>query len=244
MNLLIDIGNTRLKWVLLIKGEVSHSVALHHQPTNFTQQLISDWQSLPTPKIVCLSCVSSEHIKTKVINLVQQLWKTIKIIIAKSSAEAFGVKNSYLHPQKLGIDRWLGLIASYHHYQQAVWIADCGTAITLDFIDDQGQHGGGLIAPGLQLMKRSLLTDTAALDFFENDYSLSLANQTDNAIFSGTLGAATGLIEQFVTRKSCKALLILTGGDAKIIAENLSVPVIMEADLVLKGLAILMQKYL
>ncbi len=244
MNLLVDIGNTRLKWSLEADRKMSQSMALYHQSMNFNQHLAKDWQPLVSPKILAISSVSSEKIKLEVINLAQRLWKDVKIIIAKSSTEEFGVKNSYLQPEKLGVDRWLALIASYNHYRQAVWVIDCGTAITVDFINAQGQHQGGLISAGLWLMKTALSTHTAMLDFSEKNYYLNLATQTDKAIFSGTLYAATGLIEQAINQKTLKAMLILTGGDAQIIANNLSLPAIIEPDLVLKGLAIVTQKYL
>lgn len=244
MNLLIDIGNSRLKWTLQTDNNISHGTALCHQSANFTQQLTQNWQSLPIPKILAISSVSSEKITSTVIKLAHSLWDDIKIIIAKSSAEAFGVKNSYSQPQKLGVDRWLSLIAAYNAYQQAVWVVDCGTAITLDLIDAQGLHQGGLISPGLQLMKSSLLTNTAGLNTLDNGYRLGLATKTSHAIFSGTLYAATGLIEGTINRHPLKAMRLFTGGDAKIIAENISLSVTIDADLVLKGLAIFMQKYL
>ncbi len=245
MNLLIDIGNTRLKWCLKTNDKISPSVALFHQSTNFPQHLTKDWQSLPPPKSIVISSVSTAKVKLSIINLAQQLWNNIKIIIAESSAKEFGVQNSYLQPEKLGVDRWLALIASYNRYQQALWVIDCGTAITIDFINAQGQHQGGLISPGLQLMKTALSTHTASLNFSkEKRYKLGLANQTNQAILNGTLYAATGLIEQAINQQPLKTMIILTGGDAQIIANKLSFSVIIEPDLVLNGLALLTKKNL
>ena len=240
MNLLVDIGNSRLKWGLESNQKISQSRALFHQSTNFSQHLTKDWQALIPPKTLAISSVSSEEIKSEIISLAQQLWKNINIIIAKSKSKQFNVQNSYSQPEKLGVDRWLALIASYNHYQQALWVIDCGTAITIDLINEQGQHQGGLISPGLQLMKTALSTHTATLNFPKvKRYNLGLANQTNKAIFNGTLYAATGLIEQAINRHPLKAKLILTGGDAQVIAKNLSQPVIIKPNLVLKGLALL-----
>jgi type III pantothenate kinase len=242
MNLLIDIGNTRLKWGLYTEGKIYHTVALAHQSTDFIQQLSAVWQALAAPEKLAIASVSANSITTEVIYLAQRLWTGIPIIRVNSMAKAFGVNNGYLHPKQLGVDRWLSLVASYHQYQQAAWIVDCGTAITLDFIDDQGQHGGGLISPGLQLMKTALLTHTSIVNFSEQDYYLSLANHTNQALVNGTLYAAIGLIHQLINRQPLKAIVILTGGDSSIIAKHLSLPFIIEADLVLKGLAIMLQK--
>lgn len=244
MNLLVDIGNTRLKWVMHANGQIGHSVALFHQQENFYRQLMYDWQLLPMPKIIAISSVSSKTTKSFVLKAAQALWENVKIIEAKTATERFGVKNGYLYPQKLGVDRWLCLIASYHYDLQAVWVVDCGTAITLDFIDSQGQHQGGVIAPGLRLMKKVLSTQTCLLDYSDDHAPLALGTQTSQAIFSGTLYAAIGLIEQLTHHSSLKAALILTGGDAEIIAQYLSCTVIIEPDLVLKGLAISTQEYL
>lgn len=245
MNLLVDIGNSRLKWGIESDQEITQNKALFHQSINFSQHLAKDWQALVSPKILAIASVSSNAVRLKVTRLAQQLWKDIKIIIAKSAFKEFGVQNSYLQPEKLGVDRWLALIAGYNHYQQALWVVDCGTAITIDFINAQGQHQGGLISPGLQLMKTALSTHTATLNFSkEKRYNLGLANQTNQAIFNGTLYATTGLIEQAINQKSLKPIIILTGGDAQIIAKNLSFPVIIEPNLVLKGLALLTQKHL
>ncbi|NOQ35738.1 MAG: type III pantothenate kinase [Methylococcaceae bacterium] len=242
MNLLIDIGNSRLKWALEIDGEVQQSFALWHE-TNFLEGLMNEWRLFAAPEVVAISAVSTELIKSHIIELVKKLWQNVTIVIAKSSGEAFGVKNSYPQPQKLGVDRWLCLLASHQHYQHAAWIVDCGTAITVDFINEHGTHEGGLITAGLRLMRNSLLNNTAALGFSEQATVVGLANQTDDAIFSGTVYAAAGLIEKAVASKT-KAELILTGGDAELIARYLSIPAIIEPNLVLNGLALLIRQRL
>ena len=244
MNLLVDIGNSRIKWALQQNNNSLNSFALAHHQKDFIAQLTEKWQMLQKPSILALSCVACELVKQDVIALATQLWGDIKIIIAQSTSYDYGVQNSYQQPHKLGIDRWLCLIAAHHDYQHAVWIIDCGTAITIDFLDENGRHGGGVIAPGLRLMKSALLHNTAALTMVEEEHVAGLANQTDKAIFSGVIYAATGLIKQALKSRNSKAVLVLTGGDAELIARHLSDSVIIEPDLVLKGLAILVHKYL
>lgn len=238
MNILIDIGNSRLKWACEHQGNITMQTALLHQHRNWQPLLLSAWQSLPPPKKLAISSVAKLNILQTVITLVKQLWLQTEIVIPKSMAEGFGVKNSYRYPEKLGVDRWLCLIAARHFYSQAAWIVDCGTAITVDFIDANGVHSGGLIAPGLTLMKKSLLQNTAALNFSHQPYKVGLANLTEPAIFSGTLYAAVGLVEQALKTQTVPAVLLLTGGDALLISQHLSQPFIIEPDLVLKGLSI------
>ena len=244
MILLLDIGNSRLKWALQNDAIISIHQALCHHQDSFYDQLKTAWKNLTPPDVIGVSSVSSENIKQGIIEITQTLWGNLKIISAISSVEDFGVKNSYLQPQKLGVDRWLCLIASYHTYQQSLWVVDCGTAVTMDFIDEDGAHKGGVITAGLHLMKASLSNNTQDLALVNKNYSLALAQQTDKAISSGTLYAVIGLIKCLLNDYPSNALLILTGGDADKIANHLPQPVMIETDLVLQGLALFVQKHL
>ncbi len=238
MNLLIDIGNTRLKWGYQYGDKLHTQAAVVYKQTPWQTLLRQAWQTLATPKILAISSVATADMTVSVTALAKQIWTDIKIVIPQSIACGYGVTNAYLQPAKLGIDRWLCLVAAWQHYQQAVWIIDCGTAITIDYLDATGHHAGGVIAPGLALMKKSLAQDTNALDFSRQHYPPQLANFTQGAIFTGTLYAATGLIEQVLKQQSAPAMLLLTGGDAHLLQRHLAQPAVVDPDLVLKGLAI------
>lgn len=243
MNLLIDIGNSRLKWGLLQNGAIFSQMALDHQQNDWQTLLLKSWQQLEKPQKIAICSVASPEKAEQIIDLANQLWKKVKIIIPTSMANGFGVQNGYLYPQKLGVDRWLCLIATRHFYKKAAWIVDCGSAITVDFINEHGLHNGGLIAPGLKLMKKALSQNTAALNYSWQNYPLGLANFTEGAIFTGTLYAAVGLIEQAVVTQATKAMIVLTGGDAELISPHLSHhSIIVDPDLVLRGLAIFIQQ--
>ena len=90
-----------------------------------------------------------------VLSVIRKLWPSAQVLLAKPEAFAYGVTNAYAQPEKLGIDRWLGMIACYNLYSSGFCLAGCGTAITVDVVDSTGQHQGGLISPGLLLMKES-----------------------------------------------------------------------------------------
>ena len=242
MNLLIDIGNTRLKWAVEKQGQLQTSTALVCASDDFQPQLKKAWQSLDTVKKLAISSVSSQKIVRLVQELAQQLWGNIKVIIATTQSYFGGVTNSYAQPEKLGVDRWLCLLATHHYYPQVGWVIDCGTAITVDYLDENGLHAGGLIGAGLQMMKKSLSINTTALEFSAEQHNFSLANNTQAAIYSGTLAASIGLIEQAFKMYPTQRGIVLTGGDAQIIQAHLSQTVILEADLVLKGLAIYLQQ--
>lgn len=239
MNLLVDIGNSRLKWACEFENYFVAQMTLSYQHHHWKNQLLKAWENLAAPEKMVISSVAFPEILSIVQNVAKQLWSACEMIIPRSMPSGLGVKNAYQYPEKLGIDRWLCLIAARHFYpQMAVWIVDCGTAMTLDFMDENGIHHGGLIAPGLTLMKKSLTQNTAALNFSAQTYSLKLADMTEAAIFSGTLYAAIGLVEQALKTQIDSAVLLLTGGDAPLISPHLSQSCVLETDLVLKGLSI------
>ena len=240
MNLLVDMGNTRLKWAVVQDGRLIAGRALVNSQLN-RHELVDIWKIQSPPKCLAIACVSANPLLELVLAVAVELWPNLEIIPVKSQAHAFGVCNAYQQPEKLGVDRWLALVAVRRHYQIPACIVDCGTAITVDLIDANGKHQGGLISPGLTLMRKSLAEGTEALQFHETDYVAGLANFTEAAIYSGTLSAAVGLIEHVLTRQPDTVQLILTGGDAGLIAQQLKGKPVIDTDLVLRGLAILME---
>ena len=240
MNLIIDIGNTRLKWATL-QGDgllVSHAL-LNHEITQ--QQLIVIWRLQPVPEKLAIACVGSASLLELVTKVAVKLWPTVYIHYVTSKSDALGVYNAYQSPEKLGVDRWLALVAVRYFYQCSACLVDCGTAITIDLIDVNGRHQGGFINPGLMLMRKSLSIGTARLPSNETDYEVGPANCTQAAIYSGTLFAAVGLIEHVVSQHTNGSQLILTGGDAEVVAAQLKNKLIIDNDLVLRGLVVVLE---
>lgn len=235
MNLLIDMGNTRLKWAFTTAGQIIAGQPLDNSRID-RDELVKLWAGVYRPRRVAVSCVSANHLLELVQSVARELWIDVDIIQVKAQAQAFGVINAYQEPEKLGVDRWLALVAVWQKYQSPACIVDCGTAITVDLLDAHGRHQGGLICPGLTLMKMSLSQGTNALALSETDHAFGLANYTEAAIYSGTLIAVVGLIRQVLEKHLATTQLILTGGDAQIIATHLGVASIVEPDLVLRGL--------
>ncbi|MFZ2169656.1 MAG: type III pantothenate kinase [Methylococcaceae bacterium] len=237
MNLLVDMGNTRLKWAVEKDGRIIAGRALLSSQIN-RHQLVEIWENQSHPKRLAIACVCANRMLELVLTVAIELWPNIEIIPVKSQAHAYGVINAYQQPEKFGVDRWLALVAVRRHYQIPACIVDCGTAITVDLMDAEGNHQGGLISPGLTLMRKSLGEGTEALQFHETDHVVGLANFTEAAIYSGTLSAAAGLIEHVLSRQTDTLHLILTGGDAGLIAPQLKGKLVIDTELVLRGLAI------
>jgi len=239
MKLLIDSGNTRLKWATLDdQGEIDSHAILNEQITR--ELLIGIWTSLPRPDRLAIAGVGSAPLITLVYAVVDELWTNLPVISVKSEAQAYGVYNAYQQPEKLGVDRWLALIAAHHYYPGDACVVDCGTAVTVDLINLAGKHLGGMICPGLTLMKKSLARGTAKLFFNDTLYENGPANFTEAAIYNGTLLAVVGLIEHILNKQVKPLCLILTGGDAELVAAHLGTKAIIDIDLVLRGLSIVL----
>ncbi|MFU8789070.1 MAG: type III pantothenate kinase [Methylobacter sp.] len=235
MNLLVDMGNTRLKWALTTAGQLISGAPLPNSRLN-RNELIKLWRSRYRPRRVVISCTSSNQSLELVQTVARELWLDIEIILVKARAQGYGVTNAYQQPEKLGVDRWLSLVAVWQCYHRPACIVDCGTAITVDLIDAEGRHQGGLICPGLTLMKTSLSQGTQALTFTETSHLFKPANFTEGAIYSGTLAAAVGLVQHIHAKQPANTELILTGGDAELIARQLSLACLVDPQLVLRGL--------
>lgn len=240
MNLLVDIGNSRLKWATSEREGLAAGTAMPNPALN-EESLAEVWRDLPRPDRLAISCVGARRLAEMAGAVASALWPGIAIIEAKSEALAFGVKNAYLQPEKLGVDRWLALLAARRYYAPPVCIADCGTAITVDLLDEHGRHLGGMICPGLALMKKSLCSGTEALHYDDSAFTVGPANHTGAAIYSGILSAAAGLIEHVLSAQSEHCQLLLTGGDAQQIADQLDRTCRIDADLVFRGLSLLLE---
>ncbi len=238
MKLLIDSGNSRLKWALLTAQDPLSIFVVDNQEVT-QNYLFAEWSTYPPPEQVLIASVATHTLVSVLLNALDKIWPGVQISVLKSQALAYGVINSYEQADKLGVDRWLALIAAHHYYAGASCIVDCGTAITVDVITAGGVHKGGLISPGIALMKKALAVETANLFYKNSAYPIGLATVTESAIYNGTLYAALGLIERVLTQQSPDTQLILTGGDAALIAAQLSTPFIIDTELVFKGLSII-----
>lgn len=236
MILLVDIGNSRLKWAVADAGVIGSTAVLDYRQADFPDRLQDRWRNIDTPGQLAIASVTGQAVAATTIELARHLWPGIDVIMPRPSAAAFGVKNAYSQPEKLGVDRWLALLAAHRHYAGDSCIVDCGTAITIDFVEADGRHLGGLISPGLMLMKKALAQNTATLPFSQDQPVSGLAVATEAAIDGGTLLAAVGLVETVLRRQPKTYRLIVSGGDARRVAGQLSVPSIIDDDLVFKGL--------
>ena len=237
--LLIDVGNSQLKWVLNHQQET-----LSHQrlskTENYLKELAATWQEFETVNTVVISNVKGFKVTQALIDLCQGLWPKVQCVTASAEETCCGVTNSYLQPEKLGVDRWLVLIASWTQSLKPLVVVDCGTAITVDALNRKGQHLGGLIIPGFSLMQRSLSEHTFALSKGDAPFKPTLGNATEAAIVNGSVLAAAGLVEKVIhdleQTEGESFQLVLTGGDALRLEQALDRSCVVDAELIFKGL--------
>jgi len=239
MRLLVDIGNSRVKWGTAQDHRIVSGEPFPSASESLEESLDGHWLSLPIPRCIYACNVAGAEAERTITEWVQKQWGISPKFVG-SVAQGYGVVNGYEIPEKLGVDRWVSLVAIREFGAQPICVADCGTALTFDVLDAQGRHLGGLIAPGLAMMKRVLVQETKGIRDVGLDHPGFLGRSTAAAVKGGVLAACAGLIEKSVG-KAAKELgdvpsLVLTGGDAEIIADVLDRPCQVVPDLILRGL--------
>ncbi|UGB37637.1 type III pantothenate kinase [Frateuria soli] len=238
MRLLLDLGNTRLKWALEDRGRWHAQGAAAW--SGDLALLESTWRTLPTPAAVFGASVVDTAREEAVAAQVQALFGR-EIIWLRTPASACGVRNAYPEPGRLGVDRFLAMVAAH-----AAGAGDCvlvgvGTALTLDALAADGRHLGGLIAPGPRLMQQSLLGATAQVRPRNDGVLVDAADNTSDAVVSGCWQAAAALVERFVARMAPRfgraPAVRLDGGDAAGLVPLLDLSATLVEHGVLHGLA-------
>lgn len=247
MKLLLDIGNSRIKWAMLEDDQLRGADQIDHGPNpEATISELLDRCPLK-PGQVRASNVAGAVLGDALAAAVAKRW-SLPVEFAHAQAAAGAARNGYLDYRQLGVDRWLAILAAVERFGKAVCIVDAGTAVTIDQVDDQGQHLGGIIVPGLALMRRALTGNTGDLDRLadssgraEPPEALILGRGTDEAITGGAMSAIRGLIEacmQSARERWGDPALIVTGGDAQRIIAQIRMPAEHCPTLVLEGLAL------
>lgn len=240
--LLVDAGNSRIKWGVWHAGLLSVGRPFCRRGEGLAQDMRAHWGELPVPDQVLVSNVAGDRTAAELRSYSIECWGVSPQFVQASPA-ACGVCNGYEVPEALGVDRWIALIGARGVCPDSLCLADCGTALTLDAMDAQGRHLGGLIAPGLEMMRQSLNRGAAALSSLPAGRFNVPARNTADGVHSGILQMAAGLIEGFARtmtpRFGAAPHLILTGGDAPIVSETLSYPHRLETDLTLRGLLLI-----
>ncbi len=214
-----DIGNTRCKWRIVDGGAVLKRGAFA------CSDGFGELAALSGIDRVKVSSVAAATVNGALTAVLAEI--KLEAEFARASRSVAGVENAYADAGKLGVDRWVAMIAAYNRCHGPVLVLDAGSALTADLVGGNGKHAGGYITPGIRLMKSSLLAETGGVRFGcqDDDYGVEFGVDTVSAVYAGVVaaevGAAIVAIEQAGRQTPTDFAILLTGGDASAVWQNL-----------------------
>lgn len=231
--LLVDLGNTRGKLVGVQGDKLLAPVFWDYQ-----QSVLPIVTEL-NPSSIVIASVAPEPIFQQLLRAANEIG--VPLTRVTTQRQAGGITNGYKDYQRLGVDRWLAMIGARQLSQQACIVVDAGTAVTVDVLDDAGQHLGGWILPGLCLMQQALIERSNQLQISEPPHGAGFGVSTSDAIQLGARYAVVGAIEQALRLLSEReneqvATIMVTGGDADMLVPLVTGNSIVVPDLVVRGL--------
>ena len=241
--LLIDIGNTRIKWGYAASGNIVPGGEVVHRDVDTDTALAFLAEITEVPQRVCAVNVGGHELEAALAKETQQLFG-IRPEFYRTAAECGRVRCGYAEPGQLGVDRWAAIVAAWFRYRRAICVVDAGTAVTIDGVDAAGQHLGGIILPGLDLMREALYQDTS--DILDSARRNGAERHEADWYGANTRAAvekgAPYMLGSAVDRAAAELAgdhepaAVLTGGDAADLRSHLSVSVELRPNLVLEGL--------
>jgi type III pantothenate kinase len=246
VKLLLDVGNSRIKWAWLDEqGALSCGAPGLHAQESAAAIIERVAAGGVSPDQVVVSHVGSAVLRDSLQTAITARWPGVEVHWLRARAQACGVRCAYADPARLGADRWAALIGARSRWPGAVAILDFGTAITLDGLAADGAHMGGLIAPGYHLMVQALHGNTGALaaagEINHGQPPGLFAADTAGAINSGIYHSIQGLVMEVMRALGGSMpdgyTLVVTGGGLAHVRSCLPADVVVAPDLVLQGLA-------
>jgi len=247
----LDIGNSRIKWAVVDNSDYQFygGVLLTDFLADPESHFFAHFESSVDQVYYC--CVANAKNLDSIKNIIQSKWQLFPIELC-SQQSCCSLECGYDDFHLLGSDRWMamqgGMSLTSTSNPSPFIVIDFGTAVTVDAVRD-GKHLGGFIVPGLTSLRNALAKDTADLNLFlepnqssdEFDaQSTLLATNTESGILGGTLYMTAAFINQIImdlnAQLQTEFKVFLTGGDAKIFVNLIDANVILEEDLVLKGM--------
>jgi type III pantothenate kinase len=237
--LIVDLGNSRLKWTLSSRGNLGSSQALSWREAELPALLDKHWAALERPASVVASVVAPVPVAVQLERWVKKRWD-LPLRLLAPSVSARGVTCGYRDPTQLGADRWAALIAAHARYPRGALVVDCGTATTLDALA-AGRHLGGYILPGVVAMQEAVQRNTAIeRSTGRGSWDEAWGRSTAACIELGAVRALVTLIEHSLERLQvagvCDPALVVTGGQAGLILPAVQVDYRRHDDLVLEGI--------
>ena len=245
--LLIDMGNSRIKWVWAADGRIDQETSGRGDLNAFCRFTTS--HDGDPPGTILLSSVAARERSKAIMDACKSRW-AVSPTRLKSIRQQAGITNAYEHAETLGVDRWLAIVGAAHRYGKPVVIWDLGTATTLDAVDAEGQHLGGYIFPGPATMLEALRSGTAltvprdlsgALEDSPTSQELGISpgQNTSDCIIQGVIATQIGALNQFlksITPQVGYPTLVVTGGAAQQLLPGLKFKYIHDPWLIFRGM--------
>ena len=247
--LLLDAGNSRIKWGVLDGGEIRRT-------GNLAQDRIRErgLQVLTTrlPRRVdkvLVSNVAGPSFAAR-ISGVLSAHCSCDVRFPHVERRGWGVTNGYTQPRRMGVDRWVAMVGAWTELNSACLVVDAGTALTLDAIDDDGMHLGGQIIAGVATMADALASATSDLPRVrpaaagQRASMQMFARNTAGAIREGAQNAVAGAVDRAIlalVSNGYEPTVVLTGGDASRILNALDGAPLHRPHLVLQGLKAMLE---
>lgn len=239
---LIDLGNSRLKYADVVDGHIERAFAVNHGDGDWRGILARGLADLKRPERVRVASVAHEMVAQATLATLAEVWPGITIERITAQTHGHALKTRYAEPARLGVDRFLTSVVAAQT-RSDVLIIGCGTALTADFVDTTGLHHGGWIAPGPETMRAAVLARTARVHWLRQGQVEDFAATTENALESGAWHATAGFAERAirVAQAQCAGTprVWIHGGGAESLSQLLLTSVDLQHDLVFRGMLLL-----
>jgi len=239
--LLADVGNSRIKWVSCEQGEFQARGRAAHGEESWAELAARLWAELPRPARVVIVSVAGPKVRAALAAWIRQTW-AIEAEFVVSTAVACGIRNAYAELERLGADRWVAMIAARALLgPRTCYVVDCGTAVTIDALAADGRHLGGVIVPGMRLMREALYRETRQIPPEAGDARL-FGQSTRDCVWGGALHAVASAIDGITDRMIAShgpGARLLTGGATGVVWPHLRGDYRLEPDLIFTGLRVI-----
>lgn len=239
MILLLDQGNTRLKWALIdgnhrlyARGAVGREAGV--------AAMVEQMPRNPAPGRVLAASVAGSDVNSRLADDVRAAFDVVMEFMV-AEVHCAGLHNGYQNPAALGVDRWMATLGAWIQVRKSCLVVDAGTALTIDAVAGD-RHIGGYILPGLWMQRQMLGQRTALIEVSSEAGAMTWGRATSSAVANGTLLSVVATIERALVElqrsvdDTCS--LFVTGGDAREIVSLLSVPAVTSEDLVFRGMMV------
>ncbi len=229
----LDLGNTRGKWRLL-KGE-SVVQRGHFERGDFDS--LDQLRRSEEVEAIWIASVAGPVLEQELLAALTHRW-AVEPWLPRTPAACGRLRNSYNDPQRMGVDRWLAMLAAFERHPEGVCVVDAGSALTIDLVSGEGEHLGGYIIPGAGLMEAALLRGTDRVRFAEEvGYHLLPGRSTAEAVKHGIALAQVGAVTTALAQAPTELPLVFSGGGGAILQTLLGRGGVWVEDLVFEGLA-------